>query len=231
MSPDHIQPIERIFDDLMPEKQSLAGMLRPQFNSWQKWSCRVMIGLLVLTFIFGGLYAITKIEEFALCALLGQILMMLSAIFYQLTIIAPELDKLANPERTLLEPAIKQFTNDLKRSHWIATTFDEISIQYAQQRLSLLLKHFRSRIALMVGAIEKVGFIPLGLTAYLALTKLQTENKTVSFAALDWAGYVLAFFYVMALIAHQISQNLERHELIYKMALDIKRNQKSKSSE
>jgi hypothetical protein len=225
----HFLSADKIFDGIMPVKRSLRDSLFPRFNAWQRWSFIALLFFFNTTILLAIGYWINSDKEYAQAALVSLMLMYFAFFIFQFALISPGIRKLIEPERALMEPTIQQFTDDLKRAEWLARSFRETDIQFAQQRLTLLGDHLRHRISLMTGSIEKVGLIPLGVAAFLTLQKLQADKLTLDFAALEWGGIALAVFYFAAAMLHQTAHSFQRHELVFKMALDLKRNQESKS--
>jgi hypothetical protein len=219
---------DRIFDGVMPVKRSLRDALFPRFNAWQRYSFIALMFFFNATIILAIYYGISNEKEYAFAALVSLMFMYVAFFVYQFALVAPGIRKLIEPERALMEPTIQQFKEDLERAEWLAKSFRETDIQFAQQRLTLLGDHLRHRISLMVGSIEKVGLIPLGIAAFLTLQKLQAEKLNLDFAALEWGGIALAVFYFAAALLHQTAHSFQRHELVFKMALDLKRNQELK---
>jgi len=222
---------ERIFDEVIPKKRALRTLLNLKLNGWQKWTLVGLIAFFLLTLVLAIAFSLTKQREVAYAAMISLLAMYVLFIGYQLTLIGPEVRKMLEAERTLLEHAVVQFSDDLKRARWIANSFDQITIEFAQQRLALLGDHLKHRISLMVGVIDKVGLVPLGVSAYLTLRKLEADKANLDFSIMEWAGWVLAFFYFVAMLLHQTAHGFQRHELVFKMALEMKQQDEIKRNE
>lgn len=217
---------ERIFDDVVPAKRSLRSLLSPKLNAWQKSTFCGGIVFFVLTLLLAIAFNISPNDDIAHLAMVALLIMYAFFFAYQLTLIAPELRKISGAERTLLESTINQFSDDIKRVNWIAKNFDEIDIKFAQKRLSLTREQLQHRISLIVGVIEKVGLVPIGVSAYITIAKLRTEETNLDFSAMEWVGMGLAFLYFFAIVLHQITYDFQRHELILETALETKQKQK-----
>ena len=117
-------------------------------------------------------------------------------------------------------PAERNFINEL------AHTYEGRDLEYAHDVLALAVEHIRSRIAIMVGALDKVGIIPLAITIYFSVHKWLAEPR-VSQSELEYApviGGAVAFLYLLGIYNLGSLQRSERLCLLLKHAVEEKKS-------
>lgn len=192
---------------------------------------KVLLGATILFLITGIIIGIL-INWIRLPAWVGQVglLMLLGAIIgsvlFQISVIGPELVKLRHTEKTLLDPVIRNFDNEVDRIAQLSKNFQQHHLEYAQARVSLATSHLRSRIALTVGALEKVGVVPLVVVAYFSLRKIvmpgeykSLSDSMVIFSGLEWILVVLISLYLLSVHMIIVCQRLDQMSLALKHAV------------
>jgi hypothetical protein len=128
--------------------------------------------------------------------------------------------RLVLPPRRILEPVIAAFTAELALIARLEQTYEPRALAYALDRLSLEAAQLRTRIALLIGALDKVGLIPLVIGAYFPLRALFKEQPPTS-SELSWIiGTVagLGGFYLMAFGFLHWTQRLDEACMVLKHA-------------
>lgn len=189
----------------------------------------------VLTVSLAGSGAVAGIVFYfsanPLAGLIGVALTLLSAgasIGYQLASLIPDLMKLKNPEQDFVTPHAQSFNEDIDLISELSSTHNAQHLLYAAQRFSLSAEQLRIRISLLVGAIDKVGIIPLSITTYFSAAKLIKEDAV--FGGIEWAVITLVFLYLFAVRMSLVAQWLERTALIFRAAAEAKRRISSTAS-
>jgi hypothetical protein len=90
----------------------------------------------------------------------------------------------------------------------IGAGFSHQDILFARDYLKSVAVHLRSRISLIVGALDKVGVLPLAVSAAITLLKLR-EAGTVTVVWVAGTA-VLAFFYVLSVHMLDAAYTVER---------------------
>lgn len=90
----------------------------------------------------------------------------------------------------------------------IGSGFSHQDILFARDYLKSVAVHLRSRISLIVGALDKVGVLPLAVSAAITLLKLK-EAGTVTVVWVAGTA-VLAFFYVLSVHMLDAAYTVER---------------------
>lgn len=158
----------------------------------------------------------------ALLALILLFVSMVVATGYQLAIVVPELLKLRSAEKDFASPLSLQFNGDIDLISNLASDYQPQHLQYAATNFSLAAEQLRSRISLLVGAIDKVGIIPLAVTAYLSGMKALRDGVVV-FGGAEWLLVVFILLYLFAIRMSVVAQWMDRAALLYRTALDLKR--------
>jgi hypothetical protein len=151
------------------------------------------------------------------------LLAFLLAAAYQISMTLPEFMKLKNLEREISNPFVEEFNDDIDLITELARDYRMHHLKYAQESYSLMAAQLRSRISLLVGAIDKVGLIPLGITAYISGTKALKDGLIV-FGGIEWVLAGLVLLYLLALRMNGTAQWMDRMSLLYKQALSMKQS-------
>ena len=178
-------------------------------------------GSLTLGGVLGTVVYVWRSPWVALAALVLLLLAPLLAAAYQISMMLPEFMKLKNFEREISKPFVEEFNDDIDLISELARDYRMHHLMYAQESYSLMAAQLRSRISLLVGAIDKVGVIPLGITAYISVAKAHKEGLIV-FGIIEWVLAGLVLLYLLALMMNGTAQWMDRMSLLYKQALSIK---------
>jgi len=181
----------------------------------------VSLGFLVSGVICGG---IAYFAQGGYLALAGLIMIMLAEFIflaYSIAQLIPELRKMRDPERDFISPHAERFNDEIDLISDLASSHPSQHLTFAANSFSLLAEQLRARISLLVGAIDKVGLIPLGVTTYISWAKIPKE--IVVFGRAEWVLAVLILLYLLALRMNLVAQWLERRAVIFRMAAEQKR--------
>lgn len=190
-------------------------------TKFEKLLLSLTSGLVVIGAIVGAGAAYSGSKFWELTALLLVFAAEISFIVYQLVSLIPDLLKLRNPERSFIAPYGEVFNDDVDLIAELASCHDEKHLRYAAQYFALSAEQLRTRIGLLVGAIEKVGLIPLGVTTYLSITKLAKEGAV--FGGAEWFLLGLILFYLFSVRMGLVAQWLDRTALLFRAAVESKR--------
>jgi hypothetical protein len=141
--------------------------LRFFFNRWQKvsfWFAMAAAGLgFLLTWLFNkGSWPQPQWPWWATLALLAILMFYFSMFAYSLLGIVSSI----NPRKSLFVPMVEVFDAELGLIVRLAQTYDRRDLEYALDRLTLEVTRVRTRIALLIGALDKVWVIPLAIGAF-----------------------------------------------------------------
>lgn len=115
-------------------------------------------------------------------------------------------------DHEMLSGAAKRLSNRYVLAKRIAERFDEKQIAFAKDYLQSVCAHMRSRIGLMIGALDKVGIIPLAVSSLVALVKVYGNG---AFAGVWYAGaFVLLLFYVGSMKMLGTAYTIERFVVV-----------------
>jgi hypothetical protein len=187
----------------------------------QKWTFFIAVGLFLTGAIAAGITYFWKNQYVALAGLFIFLGSALVAVVYQIASALPDLAKLRNVEREVSNPLLAQFNDDMDLVNELSQTCELHHLSYAKECFALMARQLRERISLLVGALEKVGIIPLALTAYLSFTKAQKDGLVV-FGGIEWAFAGFIFLYLFALRLSSTAQWMELVAALYEQALAVK---------
>jgi hypothetical protein len=128
--------------------------------------------------------------------------------------------RLVFPPDKIVAPVIAAFPEEVALVARLAQTYEPAMLAYALDRLTLVTAQLRARIALLIGAVDKVGLIPVAVGAYFPLRALLREQPPTP-SELEWiiataAG--LALIYLMAFSLLLWTQRLEEACVVLKHA-------------
>lgn len=115
-------------------------------------------------------------------------------------------------DHEMLFGAAKRMSDRYLLAKRVSERFDEKQIAFARDYLQSVCAHLRSRIGLMIGALDKVGIIPLAVSSLVALAKVYGNG---AFAGAWYAGaFVLLLFYVGSLKMLGTAYTIERFVIV-----------------
>ena len=207
-------------------KKTRDAKFKPYETRLQKWTFLVAVGLFGSGLVIALITYFWKNRCVALAGLVAMLVSQLAAVAYQLVSAIPELTKLRNIEKEVSDPLLIEFNDNMDLINELSQTCEAHHLSYARASFLLMAKQLRERIALLVGAIEKVGVIPLAITSYLAVTKAQKEGFVV-FGGIEWALAGLILLYLLALRLSTTAQWMELAAELYAHAFALKSKRES----
>jgi hypothetical protein len=207
--------------EMVLRKKTKDAKFQPYETTAQKWFFGFSIGSLC----FGVLLALSthlwKNEYLVLAALVCVLASSLFAMGYQIASLIPELAKFRNVEKEVSKPFLAEFNNDLDLIHELSQTCEIHHLSFAKANFALMAKQLRERIGILVGALEKVGLVPLATTGYFAFLKTQKDGLQ-PFSDIDWMFVTFAFLYLVAVRMTGTAQWMEKMTEIYEQAIALK---------
>jgi len=207
--------------ELVLSRKTKSASFKPYETTIQKW-CLI---LAIILFSAGMLFALTtyfvNYKHLKLAALLSILVAEVFGIAYQIATIVPELLMIRNIERAMSNPLMDEFNNDLDLINQLAQTFDIHHLSFAKTNFTLMAKQLRERIGILVGALEKVGLIPIATTAYFAFLKFKKAGIE-PFNGIDWVFAGFVFLYIFSVRMAGTAQWMERVSNIYDQAIALK---------
>lgn len=214
--------LESIFQEIWEHDGVPREKGKAYLNPFQKW----MFWLMFIFFCIAILVALsTKVQVFSWqkpVALILVLLAQITGIFYQLSFVFEAFKIFKTPTRHFLEPITESAVRDFNLAESFSR-FSESQLYYAKERLSLESAHMKSRVNLLVGALDKVGIVPV-LVAWLMASYKYIANGTIAFEQIDWLVYGLLGLYLVMLPILFFAHKLERYLLLVNTALEIKAN-------
>lgn len=183
-------------------------------SSWaETWGLRLSLSLMAMGFcaylVHDYLWNEPLLVQFALGAMVvGEVGAVVCSISGARTTWA----ELKRFDHEMLSGAAKRMSDRYLLAKRISERFDEKQIAFARDYLRSVCSHLRSRIGLMIGALDKVGIIPLAVSFLVALVKVYGNG---TFAGAWYAGaFVLLLFYVASLKMLGTAYTIERFVLV-----------------
>jgi len=204
--------------ELVLQRKTKPITLTPWENKTEK---SLFCGALLLFGCGAIIGIVNQIWHNNVTGLFGLIFLLLSmfmGIGYQIAVAWPLFAKLRHSEKDLSQPVVSEFNDDIDLIHQLTRDFQPLHLEYARNNFYLLSEQLRTRIGMLVGAIEKVGIIPLAATAYLSGQKAIKEGAVV-FSEIEWIFAAFILLYLLAVHMVSVAQKIDRVALIYKQAL------------
>lgn len=191
--------------------------LCPWKNTTQKKLFILSVGSLIIGLILGALIQVWHEVVIGYFAISFLLLSIPASILYQLAILWPSLTSLHHSEKSLVDPVIAQFNDDIDTISLLVQDFKKHHLEYARDSLALVAQQTRARISLLVGALDKVGIIPLAITGYLSAKKLITD-PTIQFSGIELVLAAFVALYLIAIHMLSVAQQIDRMVLVLKQA-------------
>lgn len=193
-----------------------------KFTFYETGFQKVCFCLSVLFVLIGVILGVvTYFVENRYFALIGIVFILVGEGFFLTYLGAqmiPELWKMRDLEKEFIDPYAERFNDEIDLISDLASSHQARHLTYAASSFSLLAEQLKTRIALLVGAIDKVGIIPLGITTYFSSTKISKEM--VVFGSVDWVLAALVLLYLFALRMSLVAQWLERQAALFRTAAE-----------
>ena len=207
-------------------RKTKDAKFHPYQTTFQKRSFFAAAGLFCGGAIAAAVTYFWKNSHVALSGLLMLLASTIAATLYQIASALPDLVKLRNVEREISNPLLARFDDDMDLISELSQTHERHHLVYAKESFNLMARQLRERISLLVGAVEKVGIIPLVATSYLSLAKAKKDGL-VAFSGVEWAFVAFLFLYLLALRLSSTAQWMELVAALYEQAVAVKPERKS----
>jgi hypothetical protein len=136
----------------------------------------------------------------------------------------PSFRDFISPDRSLLAPVVGAFDEERGLIVRLAQHYERHDLEYGLDRTTLVVTQLRSRLALVIGALDKVGLFPLLIGAYFSLRELLQDQPPTS-SELAWlvgGALGVAIAYGSGLLLLIWAQDLEDMCLVLKHAVQAK---------
>lgn len=228
MSDTIITPKDAIQRVIASKTKAISG--KPYENSFQKKLFFGALILLLLGAVCGmALYYVNSqaLGYFAIVSIYSSTFLLL---LLQLSFIWPLVGKLKHVEAGTTEHILNSFNSDIELISGLATDFEKHHLEYARDSFQSLSKQLKSKVSLIIGALEKVGIIPLAITAYFGLQKVMTASGKFKFESIEWLFIGFTILYAVAIHIIQVADNFEKLKLIYERAISLQESQHEKGN-
>jgi hypothetical protein len=194
--------------------------ISPSFTKAQKFWLYTSGFSLLIGVLLGLLNKLLEHDIVGLISIWLLLGSMISAVCYQVSLVAPMLKEMKHSEKSVAENILSEFNNDIELIQTLSNDCSEHHLSFAKQNFMQLSNHLKSRINLLVGAIEKVGIIPLAIASYYSYQKA-SSGELISFDAIEIIATSVVVLYLFAIHMVTVSHKFERIALIYDAALEL----------
>ena len=206
---------------LVLQRKTKDASLRLYQTGAQKWSFWIATGAFLAGLASGLAFRMWKVDLLAWSALLLLLLSIAACAVYQAAHILPEAAKLKNIEREVSNPLVTDFNDDMDLIQQLSK-FELHHLSYAKAMYTNMAKHIRERCGLLVGALDKVGLLPLAATTYFSYAKAIKDG--LSFGPIEWVAYALIALFLFAIRMTSTAQWMECISELYGHAIDIRQS-------
>lgn len=200
---------------------------KPSFfgNRYEKGLFISMIVIFGLIAASGIIFYITKFPWLKLLAIILTLVFYFNAMLWQLSLVIPILNFFRNPTGDLLKVVESSASKEVSSMTGLAAVSTE-AIQYVADRLVLAKQQLHTRMAFLVGAVDKVGVLPGVVASLLALSKMSESAMFKSGSESVYVYIALAFFvfYGFAVIGLLICQKFEIYAGVLQHYLQYRAN-------
>lgn len=193
--------------------------LRIYRTPFQKWTFVGALITLSIGVVSGLAFRVWRVDFLAWTALGSLLCAMAASSLYQVAHMVPELAKLKNIEREASGSMVADFNADMDLIQQL-TLFEQHHLTYAKSKFLSQAKHIRERCGLLAGALDKVGILPMGVTAYFSYAKAVKEG--VTFGPVEWAAVALVALVLLAVRMISTAQWMESVAELYEHAIAVR---------
>jgi hypothetical protein len=136
-------------------------------------------------------------------------------------------------EQTELLRLVAAFDEELGLIAHLARTYARHDLEFALDRMSLTTAQLCSFVAMIVGALDKVGIFPLVIAGYFSLRTLFKEQSPTFAEYYSIAGAVIGLLlvYRMSFYYLSLAKTMDEACLVLKHAVQLKKNAQSRGDE
>lgn len=189
-------------------------------SSAQRWTLIAASATFTLGIAAGLAFKMFHAIPSAQPALALLLLTQLLAAASMIAVMLPDLKALKDLNRTVARPIEEAFHSDLGTIQGLAY-YPRHELEHAKDQFERGARRLRERSALLVGALDKVGILPLGLTAYLTFSQVIRDGFDVG--PLAWVSFGIAGVYLLATRAVQVAQWMEQAATLFGRAIELQR--------
>jgi hypothetical protein len=130
---------------------------------------------------------------------------------------------LKNTDIDVLTNVYDQFDYDIELINKLADDFEEYHLSYAADTFKARSLLIKNRVAIFIGALDKVGILPLGYLAFKTFESIyKSEGVGASFITYFIIGFVALCMYIGVIRVLMTAQWMESIENIFKQAIALK---------
>lgn len=172
----------------------------------------------VVAVVTGWMYSTIHQPIYAEIALWAVLAMYLSGIAYVVVSVIPVLKTMGNQETIVTEMARERFHEEFSLIQRLTNLFDLNELTYSVDRLNLIIEHFKFRIYVLAGPLDKIGLIPMVFGAAVTIIKLNSDIA-IPTNWLLYGGAALIALFLLAVSSINTAQQLERRLLVLRHAI------------
>ena len=175
------------------------------YNTLLSWKEVFLISLLFTVSIITTIYILNGIYSFDTFSFISGSIILFSGVFF----IICTLQQLFSLIRTGKNPSAEIFgpiLNSIDAQNTLIlklSCFNLRKIEFAINRIEYDISRISKRLGLLVGTIEKLGIIPLGIAVYFSAIKFFENNNALELFHIIALSFVLGI-YIGALIASSV---------------------------
>lgn len=199
-------------------KDKALQLYKTKSQKWLLWSCMIFFATGVLVGLSTYFF---KIEIIAVWAAVSLLISLILLLVLQLACTVPDVMKFKNPEKEMSSFLLEVFNDDIDLINDLSGTFEKYHLRYAKNCYKYRARQIKERIGILVGAIEKVGIIPLAITGFFSYRKIANETF-LFFGSIEWIFVALVLLYMFSIRMAFTAQWMEQVTLIYDEAIRLK---------
>lgn len=189
----------------------------------------IMYSLIIFSIILVFLAFLIKSRELAFVATMMIYVPAIYYAFVQIHILYIYFNKSEKIKDGIVRNISSQFNSDIDLIHDLARDFDIHHLSYAADTFKARAALIKSRSAIFIGAIDKVGIIPLIYVFYKTMENLlQSNTFNLSMILYFVVGVVVAGIYWIVFSSLMSAQWMESVEGIFRQAVSLKQAKEKK---
>ncbi|MGN2614730.1 hypothetical protein [Aliivibrio fischeri] len=177
----------------------------------------IAIFISILAWLFSWLLGENELLTFSVyCFLISFSLYALSSFISQMLFVL-------DSSRKTIDSISTQYGHDIKAAEDISQ-YSNSSIDTAKIMIERRISFLKNRAGLLVGFIDKVGFVPTIMVAYFSYLKIKGSISFDDFHPIIWG--LVSGVYLGAFVAKTLIEKFEDHIAILELAIKLKMERK-----
>lgn len=212
--------ISLIIEDILQDDGNKVKLKLSLYeNKFQKWTCFISISFYILSIVCAVIFLKTKIELTQFFGLIFLTITLVGSYVMIFTTLFKGIKEMKNPLKTFLKGFEVVVQKELLLLNQLCT-YKKSELEFFANRLKVEYDRRSQALALVCGAMNSMGLIPVTITTLLSIStfseRFSIDSHTVMFVGfILFACYFIGFFFLL------FKLRLERYQFLVMHATSL----------